>query len=119
MAKSVIKQDPSVNGLIPKLIITNSFGSALPINIDTINNPNGYIFRVVQSSGLSGTSPLGILGGTAFLLIGFSEINTDTNLPKYGVQIAIGFRSPIIVIRRAGYDSEGTAWGAWKTINST
>lgn len=88
-----------------------------PIDIDKIGNYHGYMFRIVTGNGFSGTSPTSILGGNAFLLIGFSHINPSNNLPIYGVQIAIGFQSNSIAIRNADYTESGKAWGAWKAIS--
>lgn len=86
------------------------------INIDTINNHSGYIYRVITGSQFSGTSPISLLGGNAFLLMGFSDINQSSNLPNYGVQIAIGFGSSNIAIRNVSYNTTGATWGAWKKI---
>lgn len=92
------------------------YGSAYPINIDTLQGDRGYIYRCVTGSNFSGTSPTSVIGGNAFLLIGFSQINQTNQLPQYGVQLAIGFGQPKIAIRNRGYDASGAAWSSWVAI---
>ena len=90
-------------------------GGVAAINIDRINNPNGYIYRVITGTSMSGTSPSSTIGGgNAFLLIGFSQY-TNSKL-YYGVQMAIGFGGNKIALRNANYNSNGTSWSAWRAI---
>ena len=99
------------------LALRSVYGSGSdPINIDRINNGVGYIYRCGTTTGtFNGTSPTGILGGNAFLLIGFSVV-FDSGLVQYGVQLAIGFGSNKIAIRNAPYNVSGGSWGAWRGI---
>lgn len=59
-----------------------------------------------------GTLPTTVLGGNAFLLIGFSGMVNQQ--PLYGVQLALGFGSNKIAIRNANYATGGSVWSAWR-----
>lgn len=86
------------------------------LNIDTINNQNGYIYRIhTSSSGNLGTQPTSIIQSNAYILIGFSAINSQQK-PVYGVQIAFGFGTNKIAIRNTPYTTGGGSWGAWTAI---
>lgn len=89
--------------------------SNLQINVDTINNEYGYIYRVSTSSG--GTHPLSIVNSNDYLLIGYSRvINNDPDRVAYGVQIAIGSGDSKIAIRYAGYFPSGNPWNPWVAV---
>lgn len=99
------------------VFLDKTYGSSgVTINIDTLNSATGYIYKCFAGSTFSGTSPTSVLGGNAFMLIGFSSIKSSNNLPIYGVQMAIGFGSSKIAIRNAYYNTEGSAWGVWREI---
>lgn len=93
----------------------NETYNAANLNIDTINNEVGYIYRIVVYNNPLGTQPIAILGGNAYILIGFSAINSQQK-PYYGVQIAFGFGGDKIAIRHAQYNSSGSTWGAWTAV---
>ena len=83
------------------------------LNIDTIQNQNGYIL-CCQNTYLQGTSPTTVIGGNTFLLIGFSSIVNQK--PRFGAQLAIGFGSNKIAIRNAQYTEGGGSWSAWRAV---
>lgn len=93
------------------------YGSSKPINIDTIDNNFGYIYRCITGSNFRGASPSSLLGNSnGFLLIGFSAIDAANQLPFYGVQIAIGFGNAKMAIRYSAYSLSGSAWSSWATV---
>lgn len=97
-----------------KMDFTDTWGnSSHPINIDNINSPYGYIYRIFESSGFSGTSPTVVFGGNSYILIGFSS-----GLPTvYGVQMAFGYNGTDVAIRHHAY-SESASWDAWRMLKS-
>lgn len=115
MAASKIPYDPSIHGIIPKVSCNKSYGySDSPINIDMINDQNGYMYSIAESDGFTGTSPASIIGGNGYLLIGQSGINNG--VLRFGVQLAFGFGSSKLAIRNANYKVSGTSWSAWREI---
>ena len=108
----------SLNNTISKMGVieiadTHNTGN---LNINLINNSNGYIYRMITSDG-SSASPTSILGGNAYILMGFSDVNTATGGVGYGVQMAFGFGSSKIAMRNCNYNSSRTgSWSAWKAI---
>lgn len=107
-------QGLSLSAILAGLRMASTFGSTTPLNLDSIANPNGYIYRIVDGGTLSGASPFGVLGGNSAILIGFSHV--PSGVLTYGVQIAIGFASSFIAIRRAPYNESGSAWTAWTVL---
>ena len=100
------------------IFIDTAYGTAkMPINIDAIDGPNGYMLQVGEGDGFSGTSPTSQLGGgNTYLLIGMSSTNSTNGL-FYGTQIAFSFSGNKIAMRRCGYSSQGTGtWGAWAVV---
>lgn len=97
-----------------KVDFTDIWGNSRhPINIDTIDNSNGYMYRIFESSGFSGTSPTVIFGGHSYILIGFSG-----GLPTvYGVQMAFGYNGTDVAIRHHAY-GESNSWSTWRTLKS-
>lgn len=104
----------TVSAILAGLRMASTFGSSEPLNIDTINNSNGYIYRIINGGTLSGASPFGVLGGNSALLIGFSAC--PSGVLTYGVQIAIGFATSYIAIRNAPYNTSGSTWSAWTVL---
>lgn len=100
---------------IGKVELNTTYGASnkKTFNIDTIENPIGYIFHC-QDTYLQGTSPTSVLGGNAFLLIGFSNIVKE--MPRFGVQLAISFNTNKIAIRNAKYIESGGSWSAWRAV---
>lgn len=95
-----------------KLELTKVYGTLdNPINIDTIFNEIGYIYRIFVSGGVYGTLPDTV---NSFLLMGFSSVYNDGAV-IYGVQIAFGFDG-CIAIRNAYYAAAGTSWSTWRYI---
>lgn len=92
----------------------NTHINAASFNIDTINVSDAYIMRIIAGTGALGTQPTTVLGGNAYILIGFSAITN--NKPNYGVQLAIGFGANKIAIRNASYNASGGSWSAWRAI---
>ena len=77
------------------------------------------MMRIIENDGFSGTSPTSIIGGNAYILLGYSSVSPSDVL-DYGVQIAISFSSSKIAIRNAPYNSQGgTTWSQWKAISPT
>lgn len=105
-------------GTFPQIELTKLYGEEeTPINIDKIDKPNGYMYRIITtSSGFSGTAPN---IGNGILLIGLSKILSSNEKPQYGVQIAIGISVPKIAIRNRSYISGGDDWDSWKYITGT
>lgn len=93
----------------------NEIRASSNINIDTITNEEGYIYRMITGSGALGTQPTSIIGGNAYILIGFSLMSSQQT-PKYGVQIAFGFGENKIAIRHATYNASGGSWSAWTAV---
>ena len=100
---------------IGKVELNTTYGAdrTKTFNIDTIENHIGYILRC-QSTDLQGTPPTSVLGGNAFLLIGFSNVVKEK--PRFGVQLAIGFNTNKIAIRNAQYIEGGGSWSAWRAV---
>lgn len=100
---------------IGKVELNTTYGAdrTKTFNIDTIENHIGYILRC-QSNYLQGTPPTSVLGGNAFLLIGFSNVVKEK--PRFGVQLAIGFNTNKIAIRNAQYIKGGGSWSAWRAV---
>ena len=118
----VTKNGYNVDDLVPmKYDISNDGLNSLnlleysSLNIDRINNSNGYIHRLINNSSFQGTFPSG-LGGNAILLMGFSAVGGSNNKIQYGVQIAIGFGSSKIAVRNVNYNDQGSEWGAWSYL---
>ena len=101
------------SGLIDALKLQVTYGSVNPINIDTIDNEKGYMYRCTTSTGLTGAAPTDL--GNTFILWGLSKI--INSLPQYGVQVAIGIGADKIAFRRAPYNVSGAEWPVWKYIS--
>ncbi len=105
-------------GNLKTLQLTSIYGNgwATDINIDLIDNTYGYVYRIRDDlSNFRGTSPRSVIGGNAFLLIGFSAL-VNSNL-SYGVQLAIGMQSAKVAIRNAAYSGSGAGtWSAWAQV---
>lgn len=117
--KSGLTNKVNVNGQnIEMVSFSKRYGDeGVPINIDTLNNQNGYLVCVFDGAGLSGTKPQNI--GSIFLLMGLSQKMSTSDLIRFGVQIAIGFGNDTIAIRHRAYTDVGGTWGEWKYFTAS
>ena len=116
-AQNTFSKDEVLN-MFNILNLRKTYGSdvSMPINIDQIHNPNGYIVRFSTGAGFTGTTP-SELGGNAFLLVGMSQYNSEVGL-QFGVQLCIGMYSSKIAVRHANYNASGTTWSEWSYFAS-
>lgn len=115
MATSKMILNPSTQGIVPKVTLSQMHGySENPIDIDMINERDGYIYYIAEKEGFSGTSPISIIGGEGYLLIGASGVNDNTL--RFGVQLAFGYGSSKLAIRNAPYRQSGSTWSAWREL---
>lgn len=88
-----------------------------PLNLDTIDLPYGYIYRIIDDTGLTGSKPFSAAGGgNSGVLMGFSSY---TDGLKYGCQTFFGFNQPVIVCRNAAWTSSGATWGTWQGVGTS
>lgn len=98
MANSNINKD-----LIPGMDAEYGTTSGTAINIDNIEAPLGYVYRInMTGSYTSGTLP-DFGSGNGILLIGFG-------MSVFGAQMAIGFGKRQIAIRNKPFNG---AWNPW------
>lgn len=116
LSSGTIAVDEQPQAKLKNLKIDKVYGtsSETAINVDTISEPNGYIVRIQTDGGyVTGTLPTSIISGNAMLIYGFSYVQSGSS---YGVQVAMGFGSDTLAIRKRYY-GDGS-WGAWKAIYS-
>lgn len=89
--------------------LDQTYGSeSAPINIDTVTNINGYIYKINPSgSDFSGTAPSEVAGSA--ILIGYSNSSLSA-----GRQIIISHQNNRIWTRRPS----GNVWQAWEYISN-
>ena len=85
--------------------------SSDPINIDTIDNKNGYIYRLANTQYVTGTFPSNI-NSKSGLLIGFSNISGN----DVGLQMYICYSGPNLFIRQG---RNGTDWSSWYIMSKS
>ena len=106
---------------ISSLAFNETRGSTIAnaIDIDQIDQPSGYIYRIIHGIYCYGTWPSQCVGN-ALLLIGFSSINPFEEYPnnlRFGTQVAFGFDTSSILYRHTNYNSAGNKqWGEWKLV---
>lgn len=106
----------NVSGKTNNIKIDKVYGvsSATAINVDSISEPNGYIVRIQTDGGyVTGTLPTSIISGNAMLIYGFSYVQSGGS---YGVQVAMGFGSDTLAIRKKYYGE--SSWDAWKPVSA-
>ena len=112
--KQISKLNTDLSSKTDMLSLTKLYGDpSTPIDIDNIKEPNGYVIRVINGTGFSGTWS-SLFSSNAVMIMGFSEISSAKLL--YGVQIAITFGAKKLFIRNALYNASGTTWSDWAEV---